>query len=408
MAAKQELMGGTKGSDWGSVFSALDPLSPLPHDSAVYCERPERPLARLEATVQFTKEPRLYLVSGHIGSGKSTELNQFVERISRSHECLLEQVDLYLEHDSPDELDLLLLTGMSLAALNEGMGWKQGFSLRHLLSSRTYGTPDSPYSSWITLGLSGNRRDARDHLRESVRQRRVELFEHLSSIAARIRARSREPLLVFDGFDKVGLKRLERLFESALAWGYFPASVVLTVPLSFLFSPTFARTQALFGGTAIVPAVQVEGRDRSPGREGIEWMRNVLKVREVEQYFDTTASDYLITRTGGILRDFLRVSRESVLNAHVKTLDRVTLEHATHAAREFANDMLRAVHQDHLRLLYAVHQTGQAIGDPSFLQMIDSGQIIEYREDSSWYVVHPLLRDAVEGLTTQILSLIHI
>ncbi|MCP4654484.1 MAG: hypothetical protein GY856_03585 [bacterium] len=326
----------------------------------MYCQRPEAPLDRLAATLRLREQPGLYLVSGHIGTGKSTELLQLVKSLSDTHSCSIKQVDAKLWRGSTDEKTLITLLELALAGL--------GVSVR---TNEDSALPD---------------------------------LERLRVQAHFVRRNSCEPLVVLDGFDKVELADLERVLTSVFSWSALPVSVVLTVPLSFLFTPMFARSQSQFAGTAVVPAIRVRQQDGDTDPAGVEWMRSMLSRRGVGELFDSDATEHLIVQTGGILRDFLRVARESVLTAHMKHQERVTLEYATDVIQDFSLNMSRTVSSENLRLLHAVHRAGRAIGDSSFLQMIDSGQIIEYRNGANWYAVHPLLREAIQALGTALES----
>ncbi len=46
----------------------------------------------------------------------------------------------------------------------------------------------------------------------------------------------------------------------------------------------------------------------------------------------------------------------------------------------------------------------EVVGHSTFLELIDGGQIVEYRNGSNWYAVHPLLRDIVARFAEEIAS----
>ncbi len=376
--------------NWRRVYQALDPLAPIQPGSEAYCERPERPLSRLVATLRLSKRPSLYLVSGHIGTGKSTELFRLADELSDTHRCFLEQVDADLLRGTADDEVFVNMLGLALEALEAGEDWKK-LKRRKELAAR-----------WRKLLMTSIKVSGPGL---KIRPRTLELSESMSRLleqsakmAEKVRARWGEPLVVLDGFDKVGLADLERLFAAVSSWDFLPVSVVLTVPLSFLFTPLFARSQSLFARTAVVPAIRVLRSDGKADAEHFEWMRFLLHRRIAGDLVDHDAAEYLVAQTGGILRDFLRVARESVLTAHMKKGDRVTRGYVEDAVQDFSLSMSRAVSPDDLRLLYSVLRAGRVIGDASFLQMIDSGHIIEYRNGANWYAVHPLLHEAVEAL----------
>lgn len=371
--------------DWQHAYQILDPQEPIPPAADDwYCERPEPPLERLIAALRLRRHPGLYLVSGHVGTGKTTELLRLVESVSDTHQCFLDQVELDLWRGSADENAFLAVLTVALKALAAGRDWKEVRRRRE--SAATIRE--------LSVGMLG----VKARVVAGQTPENANLFEQLVKTAERVRLQRREPLIVLDGFDKIALADLERLLTSVFLWSALPVSVVLTVPLSFLFTPMFARSQDHFASTAVVPAIRVTQQNGESVPAGHQWMRSLLSRRGVGELFAPDALDQLISQTGGIIRDFLRVARESVLTAHIKNGQRVTREYAADAVTDFSLSMSRAVSPHHLRLLYAVHRTGQVIGDTSFLELIGSGQIIEYRNGSNWYAVHPLLREAVQAL----------
>jgi len=372
--------------DWRRAYQALDPLTPVSPGSAAYCAPPEHPLGRLAATLRLNDRPGLYLVSGHIGTGKSTELLRLVQELEGTHRCFLEQTDADLWHGTTGDEAFLNILTLALKFLGTRKEW------RAIQRGQELGTQLRELAAVSLIGTSVGLPDIGPSQSTSRR------LEQAASMAEKVRNGSVEPLIVLDGFDKVALADLERLFIAVARWGYMPVSVVLTVPLSFLFTPMFASYSHLFAGTAVVPAIRIVDKSGAQDPGGVEWMGSVLARRVSAELIDHDATELLIRQTGGILRDFLRVARESTLMAHMKKASRVTFEYAEDAVHDFSLSMSRAVSPDNIRLLYAVHQAGRVIGDASFLQLIDSGHIIEYRNGSNWYAVHPLLKEAVESL----------
>lgn len=98
--------------DLKEAYRALDPAQPLEPDSPFYVGRPDNPVSRIIAEFQMTDTPRHYLLTGHRGTGKTTELNQIAEALSPHYEVQSINVDSALSlHDrasTPSSLDELL------------------------------------------------------------------------------------------------------------------------------------------------------------------------------------------------------------------------------------------------------------------------------------------------------------
>jgi hypothetical protein len=376
------------------AYRRLDPYQVLAPQAAAYVPRPEPPLAKLVARLRLDSHPGLYVVSGHIGAGKSTELQGLDAQLGVSHHCMLETVDAEIVGDRLDEETFVALLAVAIQAHLENKDIRELLlraRLRPLndklniadmfdgVFNKVMGIPSTPKpqlsrSEMISVALT--------ELRERV---------------VRAERGQREPIVILDGLDKLALADLERLIPWLLSIA-LPVKVIITVPLSFLFTPMYARHESQIAETAVVPAIRTMQRDGHFEETGIAWMEDILARRGVSELFVPEATRLIVEGTGGILRDFVRVARESVLNAFVDSSDRVHFRHAHNAIQDFAVRLARSINDSDLRLLAAVKRSGRVIGQASFLRLIDSGHIIEYRNGASWYAAHPLIDPAIQAL----------
>ncbi|MEX1366450.1 MAG: hypothetical protein AB1Z98_25225 [Nannocystaceae bacterium] len=235
-------------------------------------------------------------------------------------------------------------------------------------------------------------------------QREQEIVEDISGMLARHADESQTPpIVLLDGMDKLSVSEIEPTLKRILAWD-LPLSLVVTVPLSYLFTSAFSRREGELAGVHVVPALAVIQRDLQTDRRSLEWFGDLLRKRGVRELFSRDAIDRLAIMTAGIVRDFVRTARDSVLAALVHGRAQVDLEMATMALDDFSLRMSRPVSTDDLRLLKVVAETGRVVGHPTFLALIDGGQIVEYRNGSNWYAIHPLLRDTVQRFSEELAS----
>ncbi len=336
-----------------AAYRALDPQEVLAPGSAAYAARPVDPLATLATQLRLGNRRGFHLVSGHIGSGKTTELRRLAG--------LATDVRVFF---------------IALDAISPA-GKLSSAELAEALASEIPG-PSRPPSH--RLGSENQETHFLDGLRTTL---------HFFEID-----HQPPPIALLDGLDKLSLSELEPTLARILTWD-LPLTLVATVPLSYLFTPAFSRREGVFAGVHVVPALPVVKRDLQPNPEALAWFDNVLVGRGVHELFDRDAVERLAAMTAGIIRDFVRSCRESVLVALVQKRSRVDLEIAEIALSEFALRMTRPVSGDDLRVLNLVAETGRVVGHSTFLALIDGGQIVEYRDGSNWYAVHPLLRDIV-------------
>lgn len=180
--------------------------------------------------------------------------------------------------------------------------------------------------------------------------------------------------------------------------------MVYTVPpyLSILA----AGAGALMGGATVRRLVSThifKDRSREVDPEGLALMQRVIAKRHPAwaQVFTERAIDRLAVSSGGDLREFFRLLRQclpSVRDDAQLPLDAPAVGHVETAARA---EMLPipADQLDWLKRITATHDTClQADGKlPLLAHFLDNRLVLNYRNGSDWYDVHPLLRDVVDA-----------
>lgn len=350
-----------------AAYRSLDPQEALAPGSAAYATRPVAPLATLATQLRLGNGSGIHLVSGHIGSGKTTELR----RLSSALESGTQATFVALDSNSPDGS----MSSIEIAAtLWEALGFGSRFT--------ALARPDRAYRE---------------------RETEQKIVNDIAFGLALNELHLPKPIVLLDGLDKLSLSELEPTLARMLSWN-LPLTLVATVPLSYLFTPSFSRREGIYAGVHVVPALPVVTRDLHANVPAYAWFEHLLANRSVRELFDDAAIHKLAMMTAGIIRDFVRSCREAVLAALVQGRPRVDLEMAHVALAEFALRMTRPVSGDDLRVLKVVSDTGRVVGHSTFLALIDGGQIVEYRNGSNWYAVHPLLQDIVARFAQELAS----
>lgn len=367
-----------------AAYQSLDPQEVLGPGAAAYAARPVAPLTTLATQLRLGRLGGLHLVSGHIGSGKTTELRRLASEVT----SVARVVFLALDATSPNgRLTAVEVANSVLQALRAPEPTKSFTSrLSAAVATGIIGAVSVP----------GRIRTDKEIEQQILAILKQELLDYESRFHT-------GTIVLLDGLDKLSLVELEPTIGRILNWK-LPFCLVTTVPLSYLFTPSFSRREGEFAGVHVVPALPVVRSNLEPNPLVLDWFENVLVSRNVRDTFDRDAIDSIAVMTAGIIRDFVRSCREAVLAALVEGRSRVDLNMATVALSEFALRMSRPVSGDDLRVLKIVADTGRVVGHSTFLALIDGGQIVEYRNGSNWYAVHPLLRDIVAQFARELAS----
>jgi len=360
------------------------------------------------------------LVSGHKGTGKSTELRRLEGKLSERGYFVV-FVDL-VRDVTADQLDaervvttilrqaLEILKARRLPTADRALVAVHRLFARHVREETTAGEGEVKVSaevgaggrlagllSLMARGTGSVRRttSGRTVLTWEYRSDVGELSEHLNSvlITASVAAQRRKSsphglVLIVDGFDRIESEDLQN--EVFLDFGEFLAGLsvhkVLTVPISLVCSPRHRTICETFGVAQVdmLPSVQVETPD------GLTRAREVILRRCHQSLFDGAALDMLCQMSGGDIRHLMTLAQEALAQA---VTGHVTGKEATAAvealSRSFAvwlgePEFEELAKYDAKRSIPPVHEVG--------LPLLYASAILCYSNGEPWYRVHPAVR----------------
>ncbi|MGG1947676.1 hypothetical protein AB1286_23250 [Trinickia sp. NRRL B-1857] len=238
--------------------------------------------------------------------------------------------------------------------------------------------------------------EAVDYVRQQVgdAQRKVVL---LVDSVERIRGVGSESMAVYESVRNLFFGHAEHLKVPKL-------HVVYTIPP--YLSVLAPGAGALMGGAVtrrLVCTHIFQDRSREADPDGLAVLRTVIAKRypEWEKLFDPAAIDKLAVSSGGDLREFFRLIRlclPAVREDSQLPLTVAAVKPTENAAR---NEML-PIPQEHLAWLKRITQTHTTCLEkdadlPTLAQFLDNRLVLNYRNGSDWYDIHPLLRDVVDA-----------
>lgn len=184
--------------------------------------------------------------------------------------------------------------------------------------------------------------------------------------------------------------------------------LVYTMPLALKFSDDYGvLTQRFPERPKILPMVPVQLKDGSDCQAGIILLRQMVLARafpdltEKERLENSTeifdnleTLDYLCYRSGGHVRDLLKLLNDWIKKERKFPLSRSTLEKLI---RRYRNEMTLRISDSQWELLRQVQQRKWVSDDQGYELLIRSRLVFEYYyEDESWFDVNPILVDAQE------------
>jgi len=376
-------------------------------------------------------EPTCQLFTGHIGSGKSTELFRLKDE--------LEQQGFYvvyfessrdLDMADIDITDILLAIARQVSASLEAIDiyLRPGYfnKLFHEIGEFLQTPIELSANAELSLGIAritAKTREApklRSQLRQYLEPRASSI---LQSINEEILGRATEQLkqrgnkglvLIVDNLDRVdarpmpsGRSQQEYLFiDRGESLRKLNCHVVYTIPLALIFSNGYeALKNRLGGGIApkVLPMVLVQDRDGNDSEQGMNLMRQMVLARAfpdveweqrkalIPELFDSTETlDRLCRVSGGHVRNLLGLLY-SCLQREDPPFASESLEGVI---KEYRDDLMLAIDDSEWDLLLKVVRQQMLKGEAEYHTLLRSMFVFEYRDRKGrWFGINPVLAE---------------
>ena len=126
--------------------------------------------------------------------------------------------------------------------------------------------------------------------------------------------------------------------------------------------------------------------------EAQKFFMNILNLRDSDNSITSEAKEFLITQSGGVLRDLMSLTQSAIEEAYVDGSDNITLEHSQEAVNSLARSKFMGLTDANLETLQKViSQKTFTPRTPEELELLLTGYILEYTHPRKHFAVHPVL-----------------
>lgn len=417
------------------AFNACDPAQPLPAGDERYVDLAPGRGNDGDAVVQVcrritrSERPLVQLFAGHRGCGKSTELRRLQTALEEEGYFVVyveADSDIDLEDTEPTDILLSLIRSLDLSLrkaeievstkhLEDFTVWfaevvlerteRKGIEAEVRSEAEVSGGVPlfakllARFSGWVKTGTE-SKRVVRQKLDPQISQlvSRGRLFIDHARLAVKKKGK-KDLILIVDSLDRIALKDLkdgrtshEVLFiERGSLLNGLACHMVVTVPISLLFSPKASSLSAIFPDRHVLPMVKLAVRKRRrPWKPGRELLKDLLKHRlALDVVFDNKALDKLVAASGGHPRHLMTLVRYAL--DFVEDLP-VTASAVEKAIQRLINDFDRSIPHEHWPLLVQVHAQQAVKNDAPHQLMLFNLSVLEYQNDERWCDVHPAVQ----------------
>lgn len=401
------------------VIRVFNPVQPLSGEALVefYVDRKSEALGEMEKRLIVAREsePVKLLLTGQIGCGKSTELNQLAERLRRQYFIVSFPAHRLLSLAEVTYVDVLL--GMATSLFREATEREvvakapaqilggvledvQLFFERTIFGALPYRPPDALSEVSVKVNVLAAELQTkftaegytRDDIRQRLERRLGELIEKINLMAEQVRLKYKRPVLfIVEGTDKPDHERARAMFlghgESLTSPD---ASIIYTFPLDLRYTPEFNDIQARFAESYFLPNMRLAHADGTPDPGGRQQLAEIISRRMLDTLIDPAARDLLVEASGGVTRILIRLIQRAAVRALEKNF--ISPDDALASIEKERNDLVAMLSDEDYTTLSARHADKRLIsGDPATQQLLRALALLEYRNRKAWCDVNPVL-----------------
>lgn len=373
-----------------SLDGAADPANALAQ--GFYVEQAGSVAARIAARLEL-KPASSHLIVGGIGTGKTTQLLVAKQRWTEEDPS---RIGLYV--DLSKYQDLSRLKAGSLMAL---VGLVLSEQIEHPASDKIRKSfKEWAHGSWVSSEWDGVPPDEyyfepgvitppQSKLDDTLANKQAELREFVD--AALHASREREIVIFIDSLDRMSSEHLDgfRLLaeQDIAALTAIGIGLVLVGPLRAIYGLERVVADS-FHYLYRQPAFNVSQDSREHA-----FVMDIVRRRVSAEMLPDAQCDKLVTLSGGVLRDLMRLAHQAGEEAYMSGAEQIEDIHVIRAADSFGRSLMIGLSSEDIDKLQQIHQSGRFIETSERdLALLVTRRILDYQTVSGVrYAIHPTL-----------------
>ncbi|MCK4937206.1 MAG: AAA family ATPase [Methanosarcinales archaeon] len=364
---------------------------------------------RLELGLE-TREPIKLLFTGHRGSGKTTTLNRLVSNLDNRFFIVHYNVFDLLDQNDVNYTDVLfsILTKMLEKVEKENIDLGETLMKRvnnwgsSIIKSKIHGKIKEGGAGikihlnlFEFMGRMKSETTTRVETRKKIEPRVSELVSIINDTISEIETTGKQVLIIIDNLEKIDSEKALHLFYHHGTQLTQPlCKIIYTFPISLKSSNDFMQIRINFSDVLIHPNIKINEREGvgHPYPKGREFMKEIVSKRVSLELFEPDALEYIIDMSGGVVREFIRIIRDSAVRAITKNKDIIDKDIAMEVVNGLKNIYQAQLSDEDYQVLQEVHHTKDIKKDEKLVGLLHNLSVLEYRNDRSWCDLNPIVR----------------
>ena len=396
-------------------------------------------MQKLQYTLMFDGYPYTkILFSGHMGSGKTTELYNLTKIIEDKYEVInvpvLKDLDIYNMSHVDLIFEIMSTILLHFANSSEKLAnlkdddfsqlynyWHSEHFITTIFMDETESSINSEVSAEGSAELSAGTgiisklkflikvatkgqgilktsTATRDELKTRVEPRMGDLIAAINSAINAIKQNlgGKELLIIIEDLDKADQDSIDEIFTKHFTQlSDLNVKMIFNIPISLEYSLAFKKIKDNANANFVLSAINVLDGKGNRNDKNIQFFKKFVYKRAEDKFFDNKALEYMIVKSGGILRDLFAILTDAAINAVLLHPDneKILQEDADKACAKLRNEYAKSIEsEDQYNKLLDIYNGNKVFEDEILLKLLQANLVIEYGEYKE-YQVHPLVID---------------
>ncbi|MBD2598066.1 ATP-binding protein [Nostoc spongiaeforme FACHB-130] len=366
------------------------------------------------------------IFTGHTGCGKSSLLAELSRQIEDNYFVVLFSIADSIERSAVDHINILFAIALNLMSEAEARKVEINKSIKEKIygwfATRTR-TTETELGGGLEVGFdllksikAQLKADAkvREEITQEFERKISDLVARINEIAALIQTASKkETIVIIDDLDKLDLERVNEIYGYNIKSLFQPnIRIIYTVPIAvmcntFLWNIIKAESNYRI---VVMPVIKIFSKsdnrliDAKPRTEANNILCEILQKRISSELIDKSAAEKIVVYSGGVLRELIRIANVCCLiclrlikqtpEAKI-VIDSQVIEQAI---KEIRNELSLRLGKEDFKILKTIYEDFEPddVKQSEFLELLHGLFILEYRNDETWYDVHPILIETLK------------
>jgi hypothetical protein len=378
-----------------------------------YVNLPNNPVAVITAKIAL-RPSSVHLLFGGIGSGKTTQLLLTQQALNELEDIKAIYVDVSLVTDISDIQAgaLIAIAGIELITILGYIDDSKLKSCKKIIENVAYGYKETKVISSLSESLNTSlsiiqsmspREIVTNHkglLSPEKQENKDQVLQAFSDLYKAAREKiEREIVFLFDGLDRLSDSQV--FIDSTL-------NDIVEIKNAGIGSVLVGSVVTIYKKRENITSFDSSSYylpylDIFKSGEAQNFFADVITARDGENLINPDVREFLIFKSGGVLRDLMSLCQASIEEAYMDGSNRITEQHAKQAALSLARSKIIGLTESNISILRQV-MTGKYFFPRTSedFELLLTGHILEYRYPQQRFVVHPILAPIIESMVVSV------